>query len=366
MYGLKQSGREWNNKLDSKLQNIGFERLQSDPCVYIRKTNGIEIITVWVDDLLLFTKDKIQMDNLKRELDNLFEITDLGEPSKLVGIEITRDRANGTLTISQTKYIESILEKEKMDNANPVSTPLDPNVKLEPLEPHSDAPTINGSYASLTGSLMYAAIGTRPDIAYAVNKLCSFNNNPGMAHWSAAKRVLRYLKGTKNLGLTYKKGEPSRNRMYGYADASFATNADMTSTNGNMFILNGAAITWNSKRQRTVALSTAEAEYTSMADSTREIVWLRNLYNEIGYGQNGPTELFGDNQSAIGIATNLQYHKRSKHFNIKNHYLRQQIRAEQINLSYCPTDNMTADVLTKALPRAKHQKHTRGLGLIEA
>ena len=154
--------------------------------------------------------------------------------------------------------------------------------------------------------------------------------------------------------------------MYGYADASFATNADMTSTNGNMFILNGAAITWNSKRQRTVALSTAEAEYTSMADSAREIVWLRNLYNEIGYGQNGPTELFGDNQSAIGIATNLQYHKRSKHFNIKNHYLWQQIRAEQINLSYCPTDNMMADVLTKALPRAKHQKHTRELGLTEA
>ena len=133
LYGLKQSGREWNNKLNSKLHNIGFERLQSDPCIYIRKTNRIEIITVWVDDLLLFTKDKIQMDNLKRELDNLFEITDLGEPSKLIGIEITRDRANGTLTISQTKYIESILEKEKMDNANPVSTPLDPNVKLEPV-----------------------------------------------------------------------------------------------------------------------------------------------------------------------------------------------------------------------------------------
>jgi hypothetical protein len=214
------------------------------------------------------------MDNLKRELGNLFEITDLGEPSKLVRIEITRDRANGTLTISQTKYIESILEKEKMENANPVTTPLDPNVKLEPNELQSAAPTINGSYVSLTGSLMYAVIGTRPDIAYAVNKLCSFNNNPGMAHWSAAKRVLQYLKGTKDYSLTYTKGGPNLNRMYGYADASFATNTDMTSTNGHVFILNGAAVTWNSKRQRAVTPSTTEAEYTSMADSAREIVWL--------------------------------------------------------------------------------------------
>ena len=190
---------------------------------------------------MLFAKDKAQMDNLKRELRDLFEITDLGEPSKLVGIEITQDRSNGTLTISQTKYIESILEKERMEDANPVSTPLDPNLKLEPLEPLNDAPAINSSYASLTGSLMYAAIGTRPDIAYAINKLCSFNNNPGLAHWSAAKRVLRYLKGTKHLGLTYRKGGPHSNRMYGYANASFASNTDMTSINGSAFILNGAA-----------------------------------------------------------------------------------------------------------------------------
>jgi hypothetical protein len=250
-----------------------------------------------------------------------------------------------------------------MENTNPVSTPLDPNVKLEPNELQSAAPTINGSYASLTGSLMYAVIGTRPDIAYVVNKLCLFNNNPGMAHWSTAKRVLRYLKGTKDYGLTYTKGGLNSNHMYRYADVSFATNADMTSTNGHVFILNGAAIMWNSKRQRAVALSTAEAEYTLMADSAREIVWLRNLYSEIRYGQNELTKLFGDNQSVIAITTNLQYHTRSKHFNIKYHYLRQQIRAEQISLSYCPTDNMTANVLTKALPRAKHQMHARALSL---
>jgi hypothetical protein len=152
------------------------------------------------------------------------------------------------------------------------------------MDPH----TINCNYASLTGSLMYAAIGTRPDIAYAVNRLCSFNNNPDMIHWTAAKRVLRYLKGTKHRGITYRKGD---NHMYGYADASLTSNEDMSSTNGNVFILNGGAITWNSKRQRTIALSTAEAKYTSMVDAGREIIWLRNLYKEIGHSQNEPTEL---------------------------------------------------------------------------
>ena len=182
IYRLKQSGREWNHKLDTKLTEMGFERLQSDPCVYIQKTNSIEIITVWVDDLLLFTNSKDRMDALKRELANQFEITDLGEPNKLVGIEITRDKENGTLTISQTKYIEAILEKYGLENANSVSTPLHPNIKLKPPQTHNDTSTINGNYTLLMGSLMYAVIGTRPDIAYAVNKLCSFNNNPDMIY----------------------------------------------------------------------------------------------------------------------------------------------------------------------------------------
>ena len=365
IYGLKQSGREWNHKLDSQLSKIGFKRLHSDPCVYIRNSNGIEIITVWVDDLLLFTKSKEQMNNLKGELSNLFEITDLGEPNKLIGIEITRDRDNGTLTIKQTKYIEAILEKEKMENANAVSTPLDPNVKLEPQEPQ-DATTINSNYALLTGSLMYAAIGTRPDIAYAVNKLCSFNNNPGMIHWSAAKRVLRYLKGSKDIGITYRKGTQNKNRVYGYADASFASNTDKMSTSGHAFFLNGGAITWGSKKQKVLALSTAEAEYSAMAEAARRLTWLRNLYYEIGYKQNEPTVLYADNQSAIAIATNLQYHQRSMHFPICQHYIRQKIRDRDARLEYCRTDKMTADIFTKALPRPKHTQHAQTLSLSAA
>ena len=194
LYGLKQSGREWNEELDTKLSGIGFKRLYTDPCVYIRREgNSIEIITVWADDLLLFTNSTETMVKLKNNLKKLFDITDLGEPNKLVGLEFTRDRERGTLTIRQTQYIENLLEKYLMHDGSAVSTPLDPNLKLEPCEPSAEPASQYGNYASLTGSLMYAAIGTRPDIAYAVNKLCSFNSNPDLVHWTAAKRVLRYL-----------------------------------------------------------------------------------------------------------------------------------------------------------------------------
>ena len=301
------------------------------------------------------------MEYLKQDLKRLFDITDLGEPNKLVGIEFTRDRERGTLTIRQTKYIESILEKYGMQDANPVSTPLDPNVKLEPREKSAEPQPHGSNYTSLTGSLMYATIGTRPDIAYAVNKLCSFNSNPDLAHWAAAKRVLRYLKGTKELGITYTKNRD--HEFYGYADASFAGNSDLTSTSGSAFILNGGAITWTSKKEATPALSTAEAEFTSMARAGKEIIWLRNLYTEIGYEPKNATILYGDNKSAIAIATNAQFHKRSKYFDLQNLYIRKKIKIGWITLVYCSTDEMTADILTKALQRGKHVQHSKGLGL---
>ena len=363
LYGLKQSGREWNEELDNKLGGIKFDRLHSDPCVYIRRNgNSIEIITIWVDDLLLFTNSKEQMVKLKDDLRGLFDITDLGEPNKLVGLEFTRDRERGTLTIRQTKYIESILERYGMHDANPVSTPLDPSIKLEPKEPNTEPLFQFGNFASLTGSLMYAAIGTRPDIAYAVNKLCSFNNNPDLAHWTAAKRVLRYLKGTKELGIAYRR-KGNQGEFYGYADASFATNHDLSSTSGNVFLLNGGAITWSSKRETTPALSTAEAEFTSMARAEKDVIWLRNLYTEIGYEPKDATILYGDNKSAIAIVTNAQFHKRAKYFDLNNLRMRKTIKIGWLTLVYCPTDEMTADILTKALPHQKHMLHSEGLGL---
>ena len=188
--------------------------------------------------------------------------------------------------------------------------PAQSNLKLKPCELSAEPASQYGHYALLTRSLMYAAIGTRPDIAYAVKKLCSFNSNLDVVHWTAAKCILCYLWGTKELGITYTNGG-MKGEFYGYADASFVNNHDLTSTSSNVFILNGGAIAWSSKKELTPALLTAEAEFNSMVCAEKDIIWLRNLYKEIGYELKKATILYGDNKSMIAIVTNIQFHKRA-------------------------------------------------------
>ena len=202
LYGLKQSGCKWNKELNGQLESKGFTSLHSDLCVYIWCTNrNIEIITVWVNDLLLFSNTPDIMDHLQGELQTLFELTNMGDLTKIVRIEIKHNCAQKSLRITQNKYIESILEKWGMKDANSIKVPMDPKLQLE----RSDSTELGYStaYALLIGSLMYTAITTCPDIAYAVSWLPSFTANPNMSHWTAAKQVLRYLAGTQDMGVRY-------------------------------------------------------------------------------------------------------------------------------------------------------------------
>jgi hypothetical protein len=253
LYGLKQSGREWNIELNTRMTNLGFKRLQADVCVYIRKTaGGIEIITVWVDDLLLFTNTPSLMQKLKDQLKTKFDITDLGEPKKIVGIEITRNRPKKSIRISQTRFIETILAKENMKSCNPVGTPFEPGVGLTKNTGEQDS-EMQKRYASLIGSLMYLAVATRPDIAYTIHRLTTFTANPSKEHMGAAKRVLRYLSGTRELGITYRRLDDTEVRFYGWTDADFANDAqDRISISEYVFKLGEGAITWSSKKQNAV------------------------------------------------------------------------------------------------------------------
>ena len=367
LYGLKQSGREWNIELNTRLTDIGFRPLRSDPCAYIRKTtDGIEIITVWVDDLLLFANTLKLMDGLKEQLKSKFDITDLGEPKKIVGIEVTRNRPERTIHICQTKFIENILTNERMQSCNPVGMPMDPGVVLKKNEEDRDD-ELQKRYASLIGSLMYLAVATRPDIAYAIHRLGSYTANPSKEHMGAAKRVLRYLAGTRNIGITYKRHDKSETRFYGWMDADFANDPnDRLSISGYVFKLGEGPISWSSKKQHAVALSTTEAEYTAMAHAAREAIWLRNLFGELYLPQRLPTILYGDNQSALAIARDPQYHARSKHFDVKSHFIRDKIRDGTVKDVYCPTDDMVADILTKPLHKPKHTRFTFELGMSSA
>jgi hypothetical protein len=225
LYGLKQSGCKWNRELDQKLHTHGFMRLKADPCVYTRANGGLEIITVWVNNLLLFAMSEELMAKMKENLRTKWEVTDLGKPVKIIGIKITRKERS--ITISQEHYINTILEKEGMQCANPVAMPMDPNDLLEP-NPDGNEGDHSNSYVHALGKLQFLANVTRPDISYAVNRLAVYTANPSLQHTGALKQILCYLKGTKSYGITYS-GMPHKNRntnlFHGYTDVVY-TNSD--------------------------------------------------------------------------------------------------------------------------------------------
>jgi hypothetical protein len=366
LYGLKQSGREWNKEFDSKMKSSDFHCLKSDPCVYVRRdVNGISIITVWVDDLLLFASSDEGMQQMKADIKSHWETTDMGDPSKIVGIEITQ--TDDSITISQQKYIEAILQREHMENANPVTVPLDPNIKIGP-NPEGNEGNRSNSFAKLLGELQFLANATRPDIAHTINRLAAYTANPSPQHMGALKRVLRYLAGTKGYGITYKNSPESTTDNYnlfsGYADAAYGNQDGLKSTSGYVFIATGGAITWCSKKQTTVALSTTEAEYVALGEAAREASWLRNLYGELGYPQIKPTLIRGDNNGSIAMARNPQFHQRSKHIAIRWHLIRDLVNDGILTIEECRDPEQTADVLTKPLARTKHHKHMAEMGMV--
>ena len=218
-------------------------------------------------------------------------------------------------------------------------------------------------YREAIGSLMYATIATCPDITFAVSVLSQFLDNPGEAHWEGVKRIFHYLAGAKDRALTY--GE-ERHDLMGYTDADGASQPHRRAISGYAFLIDGGAVSWSSKKQELVTLSTAEAEYVAATHAAKECIWLRRLIGEIFPCLVDQTTLFCDNQAALRLATADNYHVRTKHIDTRYHFIRQTVEDGSITLIYCPTDDMTADILTKALPRWKVTTHALGLRLRSA
>ncbi len=234
-----------------------------------------------------------------------------------------------------------------MTNCKPVKTPVSNGSKLVKAN-DDEQPVHQEQYQSAVGSLMYLAVSTRPDISYAVGSLARFNSKPTEKHWTALKRVLRYLKGTVNLGILYSKAKSDS--CIGYTDSDYAGDTgDRKSISGYVFVFCGGAISWKSQKQRCVALSTAEAEYIAMSAATQEAVWLRQLIAEITSSEKTSILLHEDNQSAIAMAKNPQFHGRAKHIDIRHHYVREQVSKGVVTLQYCPSEDMVADIFTKGL-----------------
>ena len=275
LYGLKQASRVWNLKLDKVLRELGLERSKYDSCVYLKKTkDGVIYVAVYVDDLLIFYNCHSLLNLLMNRLNQKFKMKDLGVPKQVLGFRTIRTEEK--LMLDQENFIQELLEKFNLADCVPVKTPFDPNQVLtkdmSPTNADQQKQMEKYPFKELVGSLQFLASGTRPDIAFAVNIVSAFNSNPGMPHWTAAKRILRYLKGTKELKLTYQKSEDPE--FLGYSDSDYANDRDTRkSITGYVFTKAGGAVSWASKKQITVASSTTEAEYMALAAAAQEATW---------------------------------------------------------------------------------------------
>jgi transposase InsO family protein len=372
LYGLKQAPRQWNRKLDEFLRSLGFQRSEADHSLYVHGDpatgeSAYVVIAVYVDDLIIAGAERDVLDS-KSKLASRFKMTDMGEVQWLLGLEVQHDKERKLFKLSQRKYIESVLERFGMADSKPVKTPMEQSVRLtadmSPGDDRERATMAAVPYRSAVGSLMYAMVATRPDIAAAVGAVSRFAENPGHQHWLAVKRIMRYLRGTSDWALHVGGTGAGGVTLQGYSDADWAGDLDTRrSTTGYVFTLGSGSIAWASKRQATVAQSTTEAEYMAVSSAAREAMWLRQLMTDLRMPVQLPITLYSDNQGGIALTKNPVLHQRTKHVDIKHHYIRELVEAGTVNLAYVSTADMVADVLTKALPREKHEQCCRGLGV---
>lgn len=348
VYGLKQASKSWYDKIDNALMSLQFRKSLSEPCVYIKSDenpDNLLILALYVDDILIFSRETMVKNKLKEDLMNIFEMKDLGRATQVLGMRVTQEQ--NKITLDQTGYIKKVLEQFNMTECKPVNTPLDSGMKFEKGEQND----LDSKYRSLIGSIMYIAVCTRPDIAFAASLLSQFNNCHSETHWKAAKRILRYLKGTIDYRIIYEKSELS---VTGYVDADWASNQlDRRSYTGFVFKIGNSAVSWESRKQRTVALSSTEAEYMALCEGAKEAKFIRSFLSEC-LGKLLSVTLFNDSQSAQKMCNSQVNHSRSKHIDIRHHFVRQVVKDKIVNLEYLPTEHMPADVLTKSLTKDKH------------
>ena len=314
--------------------------------------------------------DLHELQALKADLTAEFEMEDLGDASFVLGVEIVRDRARRTITISQTAYTKAVVDRHITGPRHKQHTPMESSARhVKATNEQQATPQAIRSYQSAIGSIMFAMLCTRPDIAFSVAILSKFAQNPTPLHEAGVQRVLCYLHGTTTRGITYKgttaiTEEP---QLTGYCDSDCAADRDdRKSITGYAFLLCGGAISWSSKKQKTPALSTVEAEYMAASAATKEAMWWRTQIRGLGYDTSHATTLYSDSQGSISLSKNPDHHANTKHIALRYHFIRHHVSKRNIRLEYISTTAMAADVLTKALPREQHEATAAMLGMVAA
>ena len=369
LYGLKQSPREWYTTLMEFLYSLDFTRSDYDHSVFIHQ-DGI-LLAIYVDDLLIIGPSIHRIRDLKEQLKSRFRMKDLGPVSYYLGMQITRDRLNRTIYINQATYTQNLVKELGLSDCHPCKIPMDSNLQLiKSSDDYLASKQMIQGYQTLIGSLMWAACMTRPDIALAVSRCSRYTNNPTPQHDAAAKKIVRYLAGTINLGLRYGPNEDDNDKdgdLIGFTDASYGDCMDTRrSTSGYVYKLWNGPISWSVKRQPTVAISTAEAEYIGQCNAGKEAIYLAGALHSLGYDEYDvqQVQLMADNQAAIKLSHNPVNHGRSKHIDIQWHFVRELVTERQLlDIRYVSTDSMVADGLTKPLSLDKFNQFVKTLGL---
>ncbi|KAH9681068.1 hypothetical protein KPL71_026802 [Citrus sinensis] len=357
-----------HGELEEEIYMLQPEDSVSDHCAYYKRfeDNDFIILLLYVDDMLVAGPNKDRIQKLKAQLAREFEMKDLGPANKILGMQIYRDRNNRKIWLSQKNYLKKILRRFNMQDCKSISTPLPVNFKLSSsMRPSNEAERKEMSrvpYASAVGSLMFAMICTRSDIAQAVGAVSRYMANPGGEHWIAVKRILRYIRGTSDVVLCYRGSEFT---VRGYVDSDFAGDLDKRkSTTGYVFTLAGVAVSWVSKLQTVVALSTTEAEYMAATQACKEAIWIQRLLEELGHGQE-KIFVFCDSQSALHIARNPVFHSKTKHIGVQYHFVREVVEDGSVDLQKIHTKENLADVLTKPINTDKFVWSWSSCGLAE-
>jgi len=369
VYGSKQGAHDWRAEVKDFFTSIGYSISAADEAVFYKiEGDKYTIVATATDDFSVFADSSDTANFLiQKQLSEQFEISDLGPINWLLGVNITRDLSSHTISLGQQAYIDQIINRFGLSDARVATTPMEVGIDLSFDSPQVSAVLLTDTektkYREMIGSLMYAAIKTRPDIAFAVSNLSQYLDAPRTTHLLAVTRVFRYLSGTKELKLVL---GGLNSTIIGYSDADWASQIHRHSISGFAFFIGSGVVSWSSKKQPIITLSSTESEYVALTHSSKDIIWIHKLLTEFSsiFPFTLPTTLFCDNQGAIRLSKDSTFHGRTKHIDVHFHFIRQTVSQNHLTLTYCPTDNMIADTFTKSLARFKFEKFRKLLGVL--
>lgn len=367
LYGLKQAPRAWNQELTRTLNELNFTCNQVDQNVLkCEKTDKLCFLCFYVDDILIASDNVETINTMKNLIKSRYKAVDCGEAHHFLGITIERNRDHKILTMDQMNKVNGYIKEHGIEDSKPNHLPLS-----VPLENHEDKEQINHTqYQKISGQLQYLAGTTRPDICHAASALARYNARPTQEHWNAIRGTLKYLNGTRNVKIIYRgttENIKENIQIDVYSDADYGGETDTRrSRTGYAIVLMGSLVSWQSKLQPTIALSTTEAEYQATTSAVKEVLWIKNFLDQLINPKNISINVYVDNQSALHLLKNPQSISRTKHIDVQHHFLRERAMRSEVSFIFCPSEEMWADYLTKRLNKEKFKKCISNLGISSA